>query len=88
MMSVLEKQCIVEVLSSRYRHSRRSAKSQIISELCERISVGRKPAIRLLKGKSVGRPRNPLRIGRPGKYQDKAFRDALSRVWSKSPLSV
>lgn len=81
MMSGLEKRCIVDVLKSRYRRSRRATKSQIIGELCERLSVGRKHAIRLLNGKSVGRPRNPSRIGRPGKYQDKAFRDALRRVW-------
>ena len=81
MTSTIEKQCILKVLRARYERGGKLHKSAIITELCERLSVGRKHAIRLLNSHAVGRPRNPYKRGRPGKYQDKAFKDALRKIW-------
>lgn len=81
MTSAVEKRCILGVLRPRYRRGTRKDKGAILSELCERLGVGRKHAIRLLNEQTVGRPRNPERRGRPGKYQDKPFQEALRKVW-------
>ena len=80
-MSEAEKRCILSVLRTRYERVNKSRKSAIITELCERLSIGRKHAIRLLNSHEVGRPRNPHKRGRPGRYQDKAFKDALRKIW-------
>ena len=76
-----EKRCILALLRERHRRGSKKEKGRIITEVCERFSVGRKHAIRLLSAERVGRPRNSAGRGRPGKYQDKAFKDALRRVW-------
>ena len=82
MTSTIEKRCILGVLRARYQKGSKSHKGAIITELCERLSVGRKHAIRLLNSHEVGRPRrNPYKRGRPGRYQDKAFKDALRKIW-------
>ena len=81
MLSALEKQCIIKILKERHRRAKKRQKGEVISELCERLSVGRKHAIRLLSAESVGRPGNPGRRGRPSRYQDREFKDALRRVW-------
>lgn len=81
MLSQQEKQSIIEVLKYRYGRSGRKRKGEILTELCERISVGRKHAIRLLSPNPPGRPKKPGRRGRPGKYQDPEFRNALRLVW-------
>ncbi len=76
-----EKRCIIGYLREQYRYAKKKRKGVIITELCGRFEVGRKHAIRLLNGGEVGRPKNPCKKGRPSKYQDKEFRDALRRVW-------
>lgn len=81
MASAVEKRCILGMLRERYRRGTKSYKSGIITEACERLDVGRKHAIRLLNGHGAGRPRKPGKRGRPSKYQDKPFKDALRRVW-------
>ena len=81
MKSELEKRCIIDMLRNRHRRCKKKQKGEIITELCEQLRVGRKHAIRLLSSDKVGRPKNPAKRGRPGKYQDKAFRDALRLVW-------
>lgn len=81
MASELEKRCIVETLRSRYRRARKGEKGEILTELCKRLSVGRKHAIRLLAAQSVGRPKNPTRRGRPSRYRDFEFIQALRLVW-------
>jgi hypothetical protein len=48
MASQLEKRCIITVLKERYRRVGRREKGEILTELCNRLSVGRKHAIRLL----------------------------------------
>ena len=47
MLSKLEKVCIIEFLRERYRRIKKKQKGEIITELCEKLSVGRKQAIRL-----------------------------------------
>lgn len=81
MASEVEKHCILRLLQDRYKRVERKAKGEIISDLCQQFEIGRKHAIRLLNGSGPGRPRNPLKRGRPSKYQDKPFKDALRRVW-------
>jgi len=82
MISELEKQSILEYLRSKHRRGNKRVKGQIITEVCERLSVGRKHAIKLLSPLTVGRPKKPVRRGRPGKYQDKAFQDSLRLMWT------
>lgn len=81
MKNAAERRCILLILRERHRRANRNEKGLIISEVCEQLSVGRKQAIRLLSARDVGRPRNPGKRGRPGKYQDKPFKDALRKVW-------
>jgi hypothetical protein len=80
-MNQLEKRCLIEVLKSRYRRARKKEKGEIITELSERIGVGRKQSQRLLSNHDVGRPRNPLQRGRRSKYRDAEFVSALKLVW-------
>jgi len=80
MKSRVEKQCIINILRDKHKDSRKKEKGRIISELCERLLVGRKQAIRLLSRSEVGRPRK-LRLGRPSKYQDLEFKNSLRQVW-------
>lgn len=81
MKSAVEKRCIVEVLRVRHRRARKKQKGEIITELCEQLSVSRKYAISLLSPLEVGRPKKSCKRGRPSKYQDKPFKDALRKVW-------
>lgn len=81
MKTQLEKQCIIKVLTDKYRRSRKREKGEILDEACKALEVGRKQAIRLLNSAEVGRPRNPVKRGRPSKYQDHDFKVALRRVW-------
>jgi hypothetical protein len=83
-MNGIEKRCIIEVLKSKHRRARKKGKGEIITELCERLSVGRKHAIKLLSAKSSGRPRKcGKRPGRPSKYGDKEFQTALRIAWKR-----
>lgn len=81
MKNGLEKRCIIEVLRVRHRRASKKQKGEIISELCEQLSVSRKYAISLLSPLEVGRPKKPDSRGRPSKYQDKTFKDALRFMW-------
>ena len=83
MQSELEKRSIVETLRSKHRRAGKSGKGLIIDELCERLSVCRKHAIRLLSGNGVGRPRKPGRRGRPSQYRSPEFISGLRLVWAK-----
>jgi hypothetical protein len=47
MASAFGKRCIIEALKGQYRSPRKRRKGVIITELCERIGVGRTHAIRL-----------------------------------------
>lgn len=80
-MRLEEKRCIIGILRDRYRSSGKKRKGEIISELCKRLLIGRKHSIRLLNNAVVGRPRNAAKRGRPGKYQNKPFKDSLRKVW-------
>lgn len=79
-MNEVEKRSIMEFLRSRHRRATKKGKSVIISEGCERLSVGRKQVIRLLSPLNVGRPKKSGK-GRPSKYQDAEFKAALRGVW-------
>lgn len=81
MVSKREKACIIEFLKDRYRRSRKKQKGEIITEVCERFSVGRKQAIRLLRPKDSGRPRKPGKAGRPRKYEGYEFKQGLRLFW-------
>jgi hypothetical protein len=80
-MTKLEKASLIEYLKGKYRRANKLGKGLIIDELCERLKVHRKHGIRLLSSKPVGRPKKPGRVGRPSKYQDVEFVDALKGVW-------
>jgi len=65
-MNVVEKRCIIDVLKSKHRRAKKKVKGEIITELSERLSVGRKHAIKLLSSKKSGRPKKGgKRRGRP-----------------------
>lgn len=81
MRSELEKRYILGVLKERHRRAGRHQKGEIIGEVCQQFGVCRKHAIRLLGAREPGRPGNPGKHGRPSRYQDKAFKDALRKVW-------
>ncbi len=49
----------------------------------ERLDLGRRQARRLLSAREVGRPKNPGKVGRPGKYQDARFKAALRSLWGR-----
>lgn len=80
-MEAEQKQSLITVLRWKYRAAKRAQKSEIITELCNAISVCRKHAIRLLRPNQPGRPRNPGKRGRPGKYRDVEFVTALRLIW-------
>ena len=81
MKSKAERAVILLILRERHHRGSKKEKGVIITEACKELSVSRKHAIRLLRGPGVGRPKNPGKRGRPGIYQDKAFRDALRKIW-------
>jgi len=80
-MNELEKRCIIEFLRNRYSRGRKSDRGTILDEACERLGVGRRQAKRLLGRKEPGGPRKPPHRGRPSKYGDRDFIDALKLVW-------
>ena len=80
-MNGIEKQCLISVLRERYRKVGKKGKGEILSELSAKLSICRKYAIRLLRPGNPGRPKNLPRRGRPSRYQDKEFKDALRFVW-------
>lgn len=80
-MNKIEKGCLIEYLRSKYRRTSKKGKGLIIDELCERLKVHRKHGIRLLSAKCVGRPKKSGKVGRPSKYQDPEFIEALKGVW-------
>ena len=83
-MNRLEKECYIEIFHEKYRRSKKKARGEILDEVTGRLEVGRRQARRLLMRRQVGRPRNPERRGRPGKYQDREFITELRFVWKKT----
>jgi len=71
----------IEVLRYRYRHFSKKKKGEVLEDLKARFSVDRKYLVRLLARKSGGRPKTPLKTGRPSKYGDASFQSALRKVW-------
>ena len=71
----------VEVLRYRYLGFSKKKKGEVLAELEQRFSVDRKYLIRLLARRKGGRPKTPLKIGRPSKYGDAGFQTALRKVW-------
>lgn len=80
-MNELEKRCIVGVFRGRYSRGSKKEKGRILEELCERLTVSRRHARRLLTKKDVGRPRKPRKRGRGRKYGDPSFEKALREFW-------
>lgn len=80
-MGGIEKSFFIKILRDRYRRANKKDKGEILDEVQGQLSVTRKHAIRLLSPKEPGRPRNPLKRGRPSKYQDYEFICALKEVW-------
>lgn len=80
-MKEVEKACIIRLLKDSYRRAGKKQKGIILEDLCKRLSVSRKHAIRLMSPLETGRPRKPGRRGRPSKYQDPEFKTALRLVW-------
>ena len=72
---------MIKVLKEKYLRSRKGEKGEILDAACKALEVGRKQAIRLLNSAAVGRPRNPVKRGRPSMYQDHDFKAALKRIW-------
>lgn len=82
-MDNLEKRSILEFLRSKYRRTKRKPeKVGILDEVVKLLEVGRRQAKRLMAIREPGRPKNPDRRGRPGKYQDSEFKQALKEVWA------
>jgi hypothetical protein len=70
----------IEVLRYRYRWYSKRQKSQVLDELAEQFLVDRKYLVRLLARKKGGRPKTPRKGGRPSKYGDQAFQQALRKI--------
>lgn len=80
-MEGIKKRCLVEMLRVRYRRASKKEKGRIISELRAAIKVGRRQAKRLLGRREVGRPKKFVPRGRPARYGDHEFIEALKVVW-------
>ncbi|MCC6221330.1 MAG: integrase, partial [Deltaproteobacteria bacterium] len=68
----------------RYENSNRREKGELLSEIETRFLVSRRHAKRLMIGdlcSEAERKTKTGKIGRPSKYQDKAFLDALRFMW-------
>lgn len=71
----------IELLRYRYRWYSKKRKGEVLDELQERFLVDRKYLVRLLGRRKGGRPKNPNKGGRPSKYGDAAFQQALRKMW-------
>jgi predicted transcriptional regulator len=80
-MERAEKAYYIKCLKERYRKSSKARKGEILTELMQELSVTRRHAIRLMNAKMVGRPKNSVKCGRPPKYADPEFRQALKQTW-------
>lgn len=76
-----EKLCFINGLRANYRKRNKKGKGKILDLIESELSVNRKHAIRLMSRKSTGRPKKGVRRGRPGKYQDYEFKQALRLMW-------
>ena len=80
-MKGLERANVIGYLGARYRRSAKAGKGEILRELEERLGIGRRQARRLLSPGEPGRPKKPDMRGRPSKYGDVEFRQALKGMW-------
>jgi len=80
-MKRLEKRCFIDGLRPRYRRVCKGKKGEILDMVQESLGVSRRQARRLLEPRANGRPKTPLRAGRPGKYQDAEFKRVLKELW-------
>ncbi len=81
MSNKIEKDILIDYLSSKYRRVRKKHKAEIINEVMTKLGVCRKHASLLLRPKTTGRPCKGDKRGRPSKYQREDFKVALRRVW-------
>lgn len=82
-MKDIEKYCFLEPLRYKYKEAKKKEKGAILDSVQECLELSRRQARRLMEGRNVGRPKNPGKAGRRGKYQDLAFRQSLKEVWKK-----
>lgn len=82
-MEGAKKRSFIESLREKYRRSKKKGRGEILDLVVNTIRVSRRQAKRLMAARESGRPKTPLRAGRPGKYQDSEFRRALREVWRK-----
>lgn len=80
-MKGVERRRYLEWLGKEYRRGGKEKKGEILTQVSERLGVCRRQARRLLAAKEVGRPKKLSRRGRPGRYQDSEFKDALKLMW-------
>lgn len=80
-MQGLEKRCFIESLGHRYRRAKKREKSKILNTVQESLCVSRRQARRIMEPRANGRPKTPVRAGRPGKYQDPEFKRVLKDAW-------
>jgi hypothetical protein len=71
-------------LRRRYKEAKRKEKTEILTEVVERFSVGRRQAKRLMNEESTRGRSKPSQRGRPSKYQDPEFIKALRVVWKST----
>jgi len=71
-------------LGRRYKLSSRKQKSEILTEVVERFSVGRRQAKRLMSGDFRGGKKKAAKRGRPSKYQEACFMKALRLAWKST----
>lgn len=83
-MKAIEKHYYIKNLRYTYKRSKKSNKGKILDEIVARLSINRKSAIRLMSSKAAGRPKSPIKRGRPGKYQNQEFIQSLKKVWRLS----
>lgn len=80
-MKYAEKAWYIGILKERYRRGKKNQKGRILDEACGLLSLSRRQARRLLSPGEVGRPKKSGKGGRPGRYQDREFKDSLKIIW-------
>ena len=76
-----EREWFIKDLRTRYGRAGKGEKGELLDTAQEHLKLSRRQVRRLLAPLGTGRPRNPLRTGRPGKYQSYDFRTALKGLW-------
>lgn len=80
-MGKLSKDLYLDNMIKRCKSANRRQKSELLDELCAASGYHKKHAIRLLNKRKKHRPRPKETRGRPEKYPDNLYLEALKNIW-------